>query len=119
ITTISPSLEQVVLTALEKDPYKRFANVVAFANALVQASQEGEKLPSVSSLSIPPTLATSPHESVSHSETTPPESSPLSAAISPSAINILKRGTLLSIYRGHSEPVSWVGWSPEGTRIAS
>jgi hypothetical protein len=39
IPTISPPVEYVVLTALEKDPYKRFSNVKAFAQALEQASQ--------------------------------------------------------------------------------
>jgi hypothetical protein len=32
-------LEQVVLTALAKDPHQRFASVQAFATALEQASQ--------------------------------------------------------------------------------
>jgi eukaryotic-like serine/threonine-protein kinase len=35
----SPEVEQVVMTALAKDPKHRFATVQAFANALVQASQ--------------------------------------------------------------------------------
>lgn len=39
IPTISPDVEQVVLTALAKDPKERFGNVRAFATALEQASQ--------------------------------------------------------------------------------
>jgi serine/threonine protein kinase/Flp pilus assembly protein TadD len=39
IPTISPDVEQVVLTALAKDPKQRFGNVRAFATALEQASQ--------------------------------------------------------------------------------
>ncbi len=35
---LSPALEQVVLTALAKDPKERFASIQAFANALVQAT---------------------------------------------------------------------------------
>ncbi|MEO8956473.1 MAG: serine/threonine-protein kinase, partial [Ktedonobacteraceae bacterium] len=35
--TISPAIEEVVLTALAKDPRRRFASVQAFANALEQA----------------------------------------------------------------------------------
>jgi WD40 repeat protein/predicted Ser/Thr protein kinase len=35
---ISPAVEQVLLTALEKDPQQRFASMQAFANALEQAS---------------------------------------------------------------------------------
>ncbi len=38
--TISPATEEAVLTALAKDPQERFATVRAFANALVQASQD-------------------------------------------------------------------------------
>ena len=39
VPTLSPDIEQVVLTALEKEPSKRFASVEAFANALEQASK--------------------------------------------------------------------------------
>jgi serine/threonine protein kinase len=39
VPTISPGLEQVVLSALAKDPRQRFVNVRAFATALEQASQ--------------------------------------------------------------------------------
>lgn len=36
---LSPAIEQVVMTALAKEPSRRFAQVRAFANALEQASQ--------------------------------------------------------------------------------
>jgi len=36
---LSPAIEQVILTALEKDPHRRFQNVRAFANAYRQALQ--------------------------------------------------------------------------------
>src|SRR5579859_2751325 len=39
IPTISPEVEQVVMTALAKEPKERFGNVQAFANALEQASR--------------------------------------------------------------------------------
>jgi eukaryotic-like serine/threonine-protein kinase len=39
IPTLPPEVEQVVLTALEKEPQKRFASVQAFARALELASQ--------------------------------------------------------------------------------
>src|SRR5207302_8431043 len=39
LPTISPDVEQVVLTSLAKDPKERFGNIQAFANALEQASQ--------------------------------------------------------------------------------
>ncbi len=41
ISTISPEVEQVVLTSLAKDPKERFASVNDFAMALEQASQPG------------------------------------------------------------------------------
>src|SRR5258708_4569003 len=39
VPAISPDVEQVVLTALAKDPKQRFGNMLAFATALEQASQ--------------------------------------------------------------------------------
>jgi len=39
VPTLLPEVEQVVLTALAKDPRQRFASVQAFATALEQASQ--------------------------------------------------------------------------------
>ena len=39
VETIPPEVEKVVLTALEKDPHKRFSTIRAFAIALEQASQ--------------------------------------------------------------------------------
>jgi len=39
LATLSPEVEQVVLTALEKEPHKRFASVRAFATALEKAGQ--------------------------------------------------------------------------------
>ena len=40
---ISPEVEQVVLTALSKEPEQRFASVSAFANALEQASKPDQR----------------------------------------------------------------------------
>ncbi len=44
--TIPPAVEEVVMTALRKDPPQRFANVKAFSNALEQASGFGQVLTS-------------------------------------------------------------------------
>jgi serine/threonine protein kinase len=48
VPTIPAAVEQVVLTALAKDPHQRFASIKAFATALEQAYQmaEGNRLPS-------------------------------------------------------------------------
>jgi eukaryotic-like serine/threonine-protein kinase len=54
IPAISPDVEQVVLTALAKDPSQRFASVQAFAKALEQASFPGPYLFQVSSNVLPP-----------------------------------------------------------------
>jgi serine/threonine protein kinase/outer membrane protein assembly factor BamB len=43
VPSISPDVEQVVLTALEKDPHRRFGNIQAFATALKQAGQSGQQ----------------------------------------------------------------------------
>ena len=40
VPTISADVEQVVLTAISKDPRQRFGSILAFANALEQASKE-------------------------------------------------------------------------------
>ncbi len=50
VPELSPALEEVVLTALAKDPQQRFANVQAFAHALEQASQRAS-----SRVVLPPT----------------------------------------------------------------
>ncbi len=50
--TISPELDQVLQTALAKDPHLRFGSVMAFANAFGQAAQIG-KTPTISSLPSP------------------------------------------------------------------
>jgi len=59
--TISPEVEQVVQTALAKDPKQRFASVKAFATALEQASEPPE-IPTLapSSQSIESTVASLP-----------------------------------------------------------
>ena len=44
LPSLSPALEEVVMTALAKDPHQRFGSVRAFANALEQASQSHNDL---------------------------------------------------------------------------
>src|SRR5690348_11406086 len=45
LPSISPAIEEVVMTALAKDPHQRFASVRSFANALEQASQVPTSFP--------------------------------------------------------------------------
>lgn len=64
VPELSPAFEQVVLTALAKDPHHRFMNVLAFANALEQASQPppAQTTPP-SQLPSSPSTVTSPSQS--------------------------------------------------------
>jgi serine/threonine protein kinase len=55
--TISPEVEQVVMTALEKDPKERFASILAFATAFEQACQSEASSLSPSSRGLLPSLA--------------------------------------------------------------
>jgi eukaryotic-like serine/threonine-protein kinase len=56
VPTVSPAVEQVVMTALAKDPRGRFGSVQAFARALEQASQPNQLTPySVAEPFLPPT----------------------------------------------------------------
>jgi eukaryotic-like serine/threonine-protein kinase len=50
--TISPEVEQVVLTTLSKEPEYRFASISAFANALEQASKPDQRIYSSGSTAI-------------------------------------------------------------------
>jgi serine/threonine protein kinase len=56
IVGISPAVEQVVMTALAKEPEQRFAQVRAFANALEQANQTAIARQNTP---LPPTFSTS------------------------------------------------------------
>src|SRR5205823_886941 len=61
LPTIPPSIEQVVMIALAKDPQQRFANVQAFATALEQACLAVQHLPIVSpGQPLEPTVAATP-----------------------------------------------------------
>ncbi|HLX57316.1 MAG TPA: protein kinase, partial [Ktedonobacteraceae bacterium] len=80
VPTLSPAVEEVVMTALAKEPHQRFASVQAFARALEQASQpEAPVLPPISNRVTPvlqeqpasPSPARSTIELVSHSPTEP------------------------------------------------
>jgi serine/threonine protein kinase len=54
VSTISPALEEVVMTALAKDPHQRFGSVRAFATALEQASDSTRASSMVAPPSSPP-----------------------------------------------------------------
>ena len=57
LPSISPAIEEVVMTALAKDPHQRFASVRSFANALEQASQVSASFPGASPMNEPAAAA--------------------------------------------------------------
>jgi serine/threonine protein kinase len=103
--TISPEVEQVVMTALEKDPNRRFGSVRAFAVALEQASRFS--LPSSAGRAVQPAMQ-SPI--------------PPTAPIPPAPVSFVQAkpaGTIVSSYRGHSNAVRSLSWLPDSARIVS
>ncbi len=83
LPSISPDVEEIVLTALAKDPQQRFVNVQAFANALDQASSPTQitvfpfsrPSPAVAPHTIPDnntTIAATPHHLAEQDISTPP-----------------------------------------------
>jgi serine/threonine protein kinase len=116
---LSPGVEQVVMTALTKDPKARFATIHAFTNALEQAHLAEQALSSA------PTILATPTKPASTTQSAPEAApaSPLSAVSSPPPPQPMvvspPQGTVLLTYRGHSGSADVVAWSPDGTRIAS
>jgi serine/threonine protein kinase/WD40 repeat protein len=141
---IVPAVEQVVMTALEKNPDKRFANVRAFARALERASQSSTLasgrsaapaappedgatvpafpvvLPSVNAPAALPIKEVSPVRPV-----VPPPVSEVAPArpVTPfPAVPIGQAnsvGTIICNYRGHLNPVCALSWWPDGKSIAT
>jgi tetratricopeptide (TPR) repeat protein len=66
VPTVPPAVEQVVLTALEKDPRRRFARVQAFAHAL-SAALDRPVDPTVSPPHFVPPIPTALKETPAHS----------------------------------------------------
>ena len=130
VPTISADVEQVVMTALAKDPKQRFGSVRAFANALEQANQvniptfvkpppPAVKAPHIVKTDPPVEVKLPPQEeattnSLHQSTVTPPLISELPTLLAPTLM-----GTTLYFYRGHSAYVNAVTWSPDGIYIAS
>lgn len=141
LPSIPPAVEEVVMTALAKDPHQRFGSVRAFATALEQASQTFAA--TIIPLDFPPTIIADslaapalPEQAILAPAVTPPEpmlaqsgSEPItlpptefvasSPAIAPHAKVTLQPGKRLYTYHEHEAAVSSVAWSPDGTRIAS
>ncbi len=123
VPAVVPAVEQVVMTALEKDPDKRFGSIRAFALALEQASQ----LNTLTSQQVnTSTIVGSASVSFPFFDrpVVPLVSKELSITpsfVSPS-LNMAQAkpvGTLVCSYRGHMQAVHSLSWSSDGTRIIS
>ncbi len=76
VPELSPEVEQVILTALAKDPAQRFSSVRAFANALEQASRSAkavfsQQAPAAQAAPVTPILpllAPEPAQGIYHSQ---------------------------------------------------
>src|SRR5579884_3256197 len=103
---ILPDVERVVMTALAKDPNARFGSVKAFANALLQAAATSERpIVVMSPSTVPPSLG------AAITDPAMPATQPLSRGEATSMV--------LCIYRGHSDKVNALAWSPDSRTIAS
>src|SRR5207249_2669825 len=70
VPSLSAEVEQVVMTALAKDPRARFGSMRAFATALEQASQVAPSHPVMLSTQTP--LASEPAQPTDEKRATPP-----------------------------------------------
>jgi eukaryotic-like serine/threonine-protein kinase len=140
---LAPEVEQVVLTALAKDPKERFASIQAFSQALAQASQAAALGPTTP-LTLVQTIQ--PPPPIMKKETRKPHlsrraiivGSSVAAlvavvggglAISSNQLAIVTKpitthnngniGNTINTYTGHTEYVSSTTWSPDSQRIAS
>lgn len=123
VKTVSPAVEEVVMTALMKEPKKRFESIRAFAAALEQASQEGiQHYPSVQPVVDAATRPATAQPVVIAVGETPP-ATPVVLPVPPTlpmqqdARDAV--GTVLCRYREHLNAVCSFSWSPDGTRIIS
>jgi serine/threonine protein kinase len=123
VPTLLPAVEQVIMTALEKEPDKRFDSVREFALALELASQSGAAatvragIPNAidgTILAVNVPAAPPANEVVSARSTR-------SAVPPPSASIGLPKpaGTIICSYQGHSNAIRSLSWWSDGTRIVS
>lgn len=114
----------MVLTALEKDPKKRFASIREFALAFEQVAQADMD---VSEQTVVP-AATRMSEALQEPASRPVLPNPVPVRVEPTPpstssamplVRIQAAGTIVSRYRGHLAPVTSLAWSPDSRRIIS
>jgi serine/threonine protein kinase len=128
VPTIPLAVEQVILTALEKDPDKRFSNIRAFASALEQASklatpsQQAGEIDLAAATILPSSLFAA---SVANelSAVKPPEP-PLPARREPTRVvqaksQLAPPGTVIARYREHANAIRSLWWLVDGKHIVS
>lgn len=98
VPSLPPAIEQVVFKALAKDPYQRYENVQEFATALERASR-------LQGVQQPVRHIVSPL-------------SPLPKTPSSSGLQTTSPVAHLT-YRGHTDKIHMLAWSPDGRTIAS
>jgi eukaryotic-like serine/threonine-protein kinase len=113
LPTIAPAVEQVVLRALEKEPYKRFESVQTFADALEEASRSEQ---AQQASTVRPTIEVKPIVADEETFRTAALSEVLPHATVPTPSPM---GTTVCVYQGHTAPVRALTWSPSGPYIAS
>jgi serine/threonine protein kinase len=130
VPNISPAAEQVILTALEKDPDKRFSSIRAFALALEQAnqldtsSQQANQPVEVdlSAATILPSCSFVASMASELSAVKPPEPPP--APLEPTRSvqgksQTAPAGTVIARYQEHTKAISSLAWLVDGKRIVS
>jgi serine/threonine protein kinase len=128
LPTLPLALEQVVHSALAKDPAQRYPTVREFAQAFEQACSNSTFLPPITKPTTQPlrsapavlsnTIPVSPPvANTSPPSTTIPVHFPHSHTV-PSARKG-KQGMTIYVYKGHSHFVNAVAWSPDQQYIAS
>ena len=124
LPSISPAVEEVVMTALAKDPHQRFASVRSFANALEQASQVSASFPGANAVNQPATAATP--QPVSAVQAPPqPSSMPVRTETAPPVQSDhaqqfpVHTGSDANMQPGYARPVSEQAEAAHGQRFSS
>jgi len=117
LPTISPEVEQVVMTALAKNPKQRFASVLEFAQAFERACNAKPHPIQLGTTLYTYTRHYGPISSVAWS----PDGSRIASGSRDRTVQVwdASDGRNAIIYTGHNASIGCMAWSPDGSRIAS